>query len=64
MTVWLKAIEKSGHAGKVKIGTDVAASEFWRLKLPVQMPCCGVFCAYSHPNQITTEIQGGMGHRP
>ena len=25
-----QAIKKSGHEGKVKIGTDVAASEFWR----------------------------------
>ena len=25
----MQAIEKSGHAGKVKIGTDVAASEFF-----------------------------------
>ncbi|CAE7246147.1 unnamed protein product [Symbiodinium sp. CCMP2592] len=30
LNVLMEAIEKSGHAGKVKIGTDVAASEFWR----------------------------------
>merc|ERR1712139_68124 len=27
--VLMEAIEKSGHAAKVKLGTDVAASEFW-----------------------------------
>lgn len=26
----LQAIKKSGHEGKVQIGTDVAASEFWK----------------------------------
>merc|ERR550525_2209062 len=30
LTVLMDAIEKSGHAGKIKIGTDVAASEFWK----------------------------------
>jgi len=30
LEVLIQAIEKSGHAGKVKIGTDVAASEFFR----------------------------------
>merc|ERR1712226_648377 len=29
LDVLMQAIEKSGHAGKVKIGTDVAASEFY-----------------------------------
>jgi len=29
LDVLMEAIEKSGHAGKVKIGTDVAASEFY-----------------------------------
>lgn len=29
LVVLMEAIEKSGHAGKVKIGTDVAASEFY-----------------------------------
>merc|ERR1719433_1989851 len=29
LEVLIQAIEKSGHAGKVKIGTDVAASEFF-----------------------------------
>merc|ERR1711953_998167 len=29
LDVLMEAIEKSGHAGKVKIGTDVAASEFF-----------------------------------
>eukprot|EP00443_Scrippsiella_acuminata_P014150 CAMPEP_0115286302 /NCGR_PEP_ID=MMETSP0270-20121206/61874_1 /TAXON_ID=71861 /ORGANISM="Scrippsiella trochoidea, Strain CCMP3099" /LENGTH=863 /DNA_ID=CAMNT_0002703347 /DNA_START=68 /DNA_END=2659 /DNA_ORIENTATION=+ len=30
LDVLMDAIEKSGHAGKVKIGTDVAASEFYK----------------------------------
>merc|ERR1740121_3142288 len=30
LDVLMEAIEKSGHAAKVKIGTDVAASEFWK----------------------------------
>merc|ERR1740120_375224 len=30
LDVLMEAIEKSGHEGKVKIGTDVAASEFWK----------------------------------
>ena len=30
LDVLMEAIKKSGHEGKVKIGTDVAASEFWR----------------------------------
>merc|ERR1712118_620567 len=30
LDVLMAAIEKSGHTGKVKIGTDVAASEFWK----------------------------------
>merc|ERR1712087_365434 len=30
LDVLMDAIEKSGHAGKIKIGTDVAASEFWK----------------------------------
>jgi len=30
MDVLMDAIKKSGHEGKVKIGTDVAASEFWK----------------------------------
>merc|ERR1712226_676884 len=30
LDVLMDAIQKSGHAGKVKIGTDVAASEFWK----------------------------------
>merc|ERR1711953_461495 len=30
LDVLMEALEKSGHAGKVKIGTDVAASEFWK----------------------------------
>lgn len=30
LNVLMEAIKKSGHEGKVKIGTDVAASEFWR----------------------------------
>merc|ERR1712087_839106 len=29
LDVLMQAIEKSGHSGKVKIGTDVAASEFF-----------------------------------
>merc|ERR1712046_220440 len=29
LDVLMDAIQKSGHAEKVKIGTDVAASEFW-----------------------------------
>merc|ERR1719215_1016875 len=29
LDVLMEAIEQSGHAGKVKIGTDVAASEFY-----------------------------------
>merc|ERR1712176_1758608 len=29
LDVLMDAIQKSGHEGKVKIGTDVAASEFW-----------------------------------
>mmetsp|Transcript_53573 Transcript_53573/g.125407 ORF Transcript_53573/g.125407 Transcript_53573/m.125407 type:complete len:445 (+) Transcript_53573:84-1418(+) len=29
LDVLMEALEKSGHAGKVKIGTDVAASEFY-----------------------------------
>merc|ERR1712032_953278 len=29
LDVLMEAIQKSGHADKVKIGTDVAASEFW-----------------------------------
>jgi len=29
LDVLMEAIKKSGHEGKVKIGTDVAASEFW-----------------------------------
>merc|ERR1719162_358866 len=30
LDVLMEALEKSGHASKVKIGTDVAASEFWK----------------------------------
>merc|ERR1712032_279897 len=30
LDVLMEAIQKSGHADKVKIGTDVAASEFWK----------------------------------
>merc|ERR1740123_520202 len=30
LDVLMDAIQKSGHEGKVKIGTDVAASEFWK----------------------------------
>merc|ERR1712151_683782 len=30
LDVLMEALEKSGHAGKVKIGTDVAASEFYQ----------------------------------
>merc|ERR1719382_256678 len=30
LDVLMEAIEKSGHKDKVKIGTDVAASEFWK----------------------------------
>merc|ERR1712125_306198 len=30
LDVLMEALEKSGHAGKVKIGTDVAASEFYK----------------------------------
>merc|ERR1740122_634597 len=30
LDVLMDALEKSGHAAKVKIGTDVAASEFWK----------------------------------
>jgi len=30
LDVLMEAIKKSGHEGKVMIGTDVAASEFWR----------------------------------
>eukprot|EP00928_Gymnodinium_smaydae_P034468 TRINITY_DN2440_c0_g1_i1.p1 TRINITY_DN2440_c0_g1~~TRINITY_DN2440_c0_g1_i1.p1 ORF type:complete len:1015 (-),score=233.61 TRINITY_DN2440_c0_g1_i1:365-3157(-) len=30
LDVLMEAITKSGHASKVKIGTDVAASEFWK----------------------------------
>jgi len=30
LDVLVDAIQKSGHEGKVKIGTDVAASEFWK----------------------------------
>ncbi|CAL1147799.1 unnamed protein product [Cladocopium goreaui] len=30
LDVLMEAIQKSGHAGKVKIGTDVAASEFYK----------------------------------
>eukprot|EP00439_Symbiodinium_sp_Y106_P024837 s70_g3.t1 len=33
LDVLMEAIEKSGHAGKVKIGTDVAASEFYGQRL-------------------------------
>merc|ERR1711953_642881 len=29
LDVLMEALEKSGHKAKVKIGTDVAASEFW-----------------------------------
>merc|ERR550525_1428979 len=29
LSVLMDAIQKSGHEGKIKIGTDVAASEFW-----------------------------------
>merc|ERR1719291_1321323 len=29
LDVLMEALQKSGHAEKVKIGTDVAASEFW-----------------------------------
>merc|ERR1711933_712223 len=29
LDVLMEAIQKSGHADKIKIGTDVAASEFW-----------------------------------
>jgi len=29
LSVLMDAIQKSGHDGKIKIGTDVAASEFW-----------------------------------
>jgi enolase len=25
----MEAIEKAGHSGKIKVGMDVAASEFW-----------------------------------
>merc|ERR1712113_223096 len=30
LDVLMEALKKSGHEGKVKIGTDVAASEFWK----------------------------------
>merc|ERR1719429_1076967 len=30
LDVLMEAIKKSGHADKIKIGTDVAASEFWK----------------------------------
>merc|ERR1740123_2602659 len=30
LDILMEAIKKSGHEGKVKIGTDVAASEFWK----------------------------------
>merc|ERR1711988_284449 len=30
LDVLMQAIQESGHAAKVKIGTDVAASEFWK----------------------------------
>merc|ERR550537_2014814 len=30
LDVLMDAIKKSGHEAKVKIGTDVAASEFWK----------------------------------
>merc|ERR1712110_401563 len=30
LDVLMQAIEKSGHEAKVKIGTDIAASEFWK----------------------------------
>jgi len=30
LDVLMEAIKKSGHDGKIKIGTDVAASEFWK----------------------------------
>merc|ERR1719414_1215991 len=30
LDVLMEAIKKAGHDGKVKIGTDVAASEFWK----------------------------------
>ncbi|CAK9026027.1 Glucose-6-phosphate isomerase [Durusdinium trenchii] len=30
LDVLMEAIKKSGHEGKVQIGTDVAASEFWK----------------------------------
>jgi len=29
LDVLMEAIQKSGHAAKIKVGTDVAASEFW-----------------------------------
>merc|ERR1712241_1008993 len=32
LDVLMDAIQKSGHADKIKIGTDVAASEFWDAK--------------------------------
>merc|ERR1719478_1035257 len=33
LDVLMEAIEKSGHKEKVKIGTDVAASEFWEAEI-------------------------------
>ncbi|CAK9025967.1 Glucose-6-phosphate isomerase [Durusdinium trenchii] len=33
LDVLMEAIKKSGHEGKVQIGTDVAASEFWKPEL-------------------------------
>merc|ERR1719158_2458882 len=30
LEILMEAIKKSGHASKVKVGTDVAASEFWK----------------------------------
>lgn len=30
LDILMEALQKSGHADKVKIGTDVAASEFWK----------------------------------
>jgi len=33
LDVLMDAIKKSGHEGKIKIGTDVAASEFWNKDL-------------------------------
>merc|ERR1719418_385957 len=32
LDILMEAIQKSGHADKIKIGTDVAASEFWDAK--------------------------------